>query len=85
MNTTCLHTIRPMPCMLYGMDLGHMKIKAPFLYRLQKYKKKKEDHIINVTEYYPGELALIFTFANFYSVQIKSLSIQSFHCTFFIS
>lgn len=41
--------------------------EAPFPYRLQN-KKKKEDHIIKVTEYYPGELALIFAFANFHSV-----------------
>lgn len=56
-----------MPWLLYGMDLGHTKMKAPFLYRLQN-TKKKEDHIIKVTEYYPGELALIFAFANFHSV-----------------
>lgn len=33
-----------------------------------KYKKKKEDHIIKVTEYYSRELALIFAFSSFYSV-----------------
>lgn len=31
-------------------------------------KKDKEDHIIKVTEYYTGELALIFAFSSFYSV-----------------
>lgn len=67
-----------MPCLLYGMDLGHMKMKATFLYRL-KNTKKKEDHIIKVTKYYPGELALIFGFAN--STQCKSKALAYSHFT----
>ena len=40
--------------------------ESPLPVHAAKYKKRRIT--IKVTEYYPGELALIFAFANFYSV-----------------
>lgn len=80
-----LCTIRPMPRLLYGMDLGHMKMKAPFLYGLQNTKKRwGGSHNWSDWILYWRVSSYLCLFQFLLSVN-QSLSIQSFHCTFFIS